>query len=440
MYWQLERLAPNKVQQKLLEPQIFNNETMTKSPMNGTDTNVWKVVTNKKQQKGTQNKMGKVAQVTGTLRRKYEGSNWIIIKKEEMALALEDKIPSPKRKRETTEIIILDEDSDSKMDIDNEERVKDKVILVESSEDDAVLKNLLASKRTKGRSFVNFMDFDSDNDEDDNVDFEANASNADDSNDEDDLAGTHENTNASNDKHKTGFTESDEELFWTEDETKLAVALWNDTEPDQINFVNRRWYYMFSGRTAPLRYPSEDFTADAVKANKGRSKNDLINPWQKKVKAKEPTLVKAQQKEAKKIASRKQQERTTKKTVASTMFASNSQWLDKVEEVVKAASPIGNRKDPKQTPPASKITNHFKPGKVTPPPAKNDLVKKQHTVPNNHKASAQQENSRITNNPYAKGATKSKDSLKSLAEEMDMETQCDTHDMKKIYGIYKEEH
>ena len=88
-----------------------------KSPTNGTNTNGWKVVTSKKQPKGTKNKMGKVAQVRGTSRRKYEGNKGITVKREEMALALENVIPSPKRKRETAqEVIILDEDSDSKMD------------------------------------------------------------------------------------------------------------------------------------------------------------------------------------------------------------------------------------------------------------------------------------------------------------------------------------
>ena len=59
---------------------------------------------------------------------------------------------------------------------------------------------------------------------------------------------------------------------------------------------------MYLGRTAPLRYPSEDFTAAAVKANKGRASNDLINQWQKKIKAKEPELVEFQKKEAETIA------------------------------------------------------------------------------------------------------------------------------------------
>ena len=151
------------------------------------------------------------------------------------------------------------------------------------------------------------MHCDSDNDRDDednDVESKVDAPDADDVSKDGKIIKTDENTIPTNDKdkHNKGFVESDEELFWTEDETKLAVALWNNMEPNQITHVKGRWYHMYSGRTSPLRYLKEDFMADAVKANKGRVANDLINPWQKKIKAKEPELVEFQKQEAEPIA------------------------------------------------------------------------------------------------------------------------------------------
>ena len=163
--------------------------------------------------------MSKLAPVKGPSGKKYEGFNSMIIKKEEVDSALVDKYPSPKRKRGTSnEVIILDDDSDSKMDIDNGTGLRDEVISVESSEDDEILKKLPASKRKKGRSFVNFMDYDSNDDEDgkdNDVESEVDAPDADDASEDDKIIETDENIDATNDKdeHKKGFTESDEELF-----------------------------------------------------------------------------------------------------------------------------------------------------------------------------------------------------------------------------------
>ena len=72
---------------------------------------------------------------------------------------------------------------------------------------------------------------------------------------------------------------------------KLATALWNGANPKEIYHLKGRWFHMYSGRSSPLRDPCDDFIADAVEANKGQKGKDLINPWQKKIKAKEPQLL-----------------------------------------------------------------------------------------------------------------------------------------------------
>ena len=59
---------------------------------------------------------------------KYEGIEGILIKKEEMHAALVNKCPSPKRQRDTSmEVIILDNDSESKTSNKHETGLSDKV-------------------------------------------------------------------------------------------------------------------------------------------------------------------------------------------------------------------------------------------------------------------------------------------------------------------------
>ena len=155
--------------------------------MNGNNTTAWKEVKHKRQTKGKKKNMSKLAQAKGPSGMKYEGMTGMVVKQEEIDSALVEKCPTPKRKRGSSdEVIILDEDGDSKMDIESKTEPGEEVISVESSEDDEVLKKLPAPKRTKGRSFVNFMDYDSDDDEeeeDDNMVFDNNAWDANDAND-----------------------------------------------------------------------------------------------------------------------------------------------------------------------------------------------------------------------------------------------------------------
>ena len=106
---------------------------MTKSPPNGNDTNTWKLVTWNKQNKDKRNMMSKLAPVKGSKGKKYEGINGVTVKIEEMTSALAGKCPSPKRKRDTSEeVIVLDDDSDKKMDIDGA-RLGNEVVIDESS-------------------------------------------------------------------------------------------------------------------------------------------------------------------------------------------------------------------------------------------------------------------------------------------------------------------
>ena len=215
---------------------------------------------------------------------------------------------------------------------------------------------------------------------------------------------------------------------------------------------------MYSGRTAPLRYPSEDFTAAAVKANKGRASDDLINPWLKKTKAKEPALVERQKQEAallEKTRARKASHRSKKATgtkdsrvlppkttVVKTMFAENSQWLNKVEQVVKAASPNTKITKNNTTPSTSKITNHFKAGKVTPPSATASSKKNEPTKPTHQRVGGTAHN--IATNPYNKDTKQSTETTKSITEEMEMEKTKDSSatnttkesTMKKITDIF----
>ena len=271
---------------------------MTKAPTNGTNTNAWKEVVYNKRNKGKRTMPSKLALNKGQKEGKNEGFKSVTVKKKEMTKAMTKRSPSPKRKREpATEVIILSDDSDSKMEVDKEISEEEEVLLVDSSEDDSVLKKLPTPKKKKGRGFVNFMaDFDSDNEdkdmfsEDNDLDDNEDGSKT----NNEDIVKVDENTNDSNDfeEYKKEDTESEEETFWMEEETQLAIALWNDFDPKEVYHVRGRWYHnMYSGRSTLLRDPSNEFMVEAVKVNKGRKGKPLINPWQKKVRSKEPELL-----------------------------------------------------------------------------------------------------------------------------------------------------
>ena len=374
-------------------------KAMTKPPTNGNNSTEWKEVIYVKHTKGKKKTMEKTAEKKGLKAGKYDGINGILVKQEEIKKALVDKSPSPKRKRDnsTEEIIILDDDSDNKTSNKYESESHKEIYSIESSEEDEILQKLPAPRKKKGRRFVDFMDFSDDEDEDMKLD--------DDDQDADEMI--HESTKIvetenpedTNDNVDRMDTDSDDDEFWTKDEVKLAVALWNDADPTQITYLKGRWYHMYSGRNAPLRDPSDEFIADAVKANKGRKTNELINPWPKKQRSKEPKLIEVQKAKektiatttakAEKISNEQGYPKTTapyatgtsvlkpvherkydtshKKTVAPTMFAANQQWLNRAEKVITMASTQQKENKNESTPSPSKITAHFKSSKVTPP-------------------------------------------------------------------------
>ena len=80
-----------------------------------------------------------------------------------------------------------------------------------------------------------------------------------------------ENTKPTNDKVESGKIdiESKDKEYWTKEEMKLVVVLWNNLDPTQITHLKGRWYHMYSRQHALLRDPNNDFTAAVVKANKG---------------------------------------------------------------------------------------------------------------------------------------------------------------------------
>ena len=176
----------------------------------------------------------------------------------------------PKRKRDPSmEVINLSDDSESKMEVDKEIGEDEEVLLVNLSEEDSVLKKLPNLKKKKGHGFVNFMvNLDSDNEDEDMLseedDPDANEEGNETTNTE--IVKLDENSNSSNDckENKTEDTESKEETLWTEEETQLANALWNEVNPKEIYQVKGWWYHMYSGWSTPLREPSDEFTADAV--------------------------------------------------------------------------------------------------------------------------------------------------------------------------------
>ena len=111
----------------------------------------------------------KLALKKGQKEGKNEGFKSVTVKKEEMAKAMTKRSPSPKRKREPPrEVIILSDDSNSKMEVDKEIGEEEEVLSVDSSEDDLVLKKVPTPKKKKRRGFVNFMaDLDSDKEDED---------------------------------------------------------------------------------------------------------------------------------------------------------------------------------------------------------------------------------------------------------------------------------
>ena len=73
-----------------------------------------------------------------------------------------------------------------------------------------------------------------------------------------------------------------------------------------------------------------------------------------------------------------------KKKVATTIFTANTQWLNRVEKVLKAASPTTKRiNTDNPNPNPNPNPNHFKAGKVTPPSAKVSPMRNKSTASTN---------------------------------------------------------
>ena len=142
---------------------------MAKSPTNRTSSNAWKEVVYNKCNKAKAKMASKLAQAKGKKEQKNEEFKSVTVKKEEMTKAMTKGNQTPKRKRDpSTELIILSNDSETKMDIDNETKLNEEFLEVESSKEDSVLKKLPATKKKKGHGFVNFMiDLDSDDEDED---------------------------------------------------------------------------------------------------------------------------------------------------------------------------------------------------------------------------------------------------------------------------------
>ena len=141
---------------------------MMKSPTNGAPTTKWKEITYIKQHKGKKNTMSKTSVKKGSKTNKYDRTKGISVKKEEMQTALVNRCPSPKRKRDnSTEIIVLDDNSDIKMTNKNNAELSDEVVSIKSSEEDEILNKLPKPRRKKERRFVNFMDFDTEDENED---------------------------------------------------------------------------------------------------------------------------------------------------------------------------------------------------------------------------------------------------------------------------------
>ena len=137
---------------------------------------------------------------------------------------------------------------------------KEEVISLESSEDE-ILKKLPTPKRQQGRRNVNFLADLNLDDDDEDMEETKNDQNADENVQILEIPGNqtdNENSNSAiqSEKKEDSLDKSNKESFWTEDEMKLAVALWNDLEPHQIHHIKGRWYHMYSSHTAPLRDPS----------------------------------------------------------------------------------------------------------------------------------------------------------------------------------------
>ena len=85
--------------------------------------------------------LSKLAPAKGQKGRKYEGFKSLMVKKEEMTAAMTERNPPPKRKRDpSTEVIILSDNSENKMEIDKEIEMDEEVLSVNLSEEDLVLK------------------------------------------------------------------------------------------------------------------------------------------------------------------------------------------------------------------------------------------------------------------------------------------------------------
>ena len=162
-----------------------------------------------------------------------------------MALAVADRSSSPKRKRDVSEeITVINDKDESKKEVENAVE-EEEVISIESSKDE-ILKQL-PQKRKKGRKFVNFVDSDSE-EEDEYMDKPK-----DDEAKDDFFAADIEEID-NNENFKISKESKDKEIVeeenkdktsWTEDKMKIAVALWNDLKPVQVYHVKGRWYHMY---------------------------------------------------------------------------------------------------------------------------------------------------------------------------------------------------
>ena len=383
---------------------------MVKSPPNATNNNVWKEVVYHKRNKGKARMQRDLAAIQEEKGKKKEGFKTVMVKKEEMTKAMMARKPSPKRKRDPhSEVIVLSDDSESKMDIDTDIEKDEDNLVEDSSEEDSVLKKLPTPKKKKGRNFVDFMAALDSDEEDEDMLLEPNDQDSDKEDNEPtntEIVKLDAKSNDSNDCDEKVYEDQDsnDDSFWTEDEVQLATALWNEVNLKEVFQVKGRWNHMYSGRSAPLRDPSSDFIADAVDANKGRKGKDLINPWQRKIPAKEPKLLQLQKERAEQLEKNKGEEgrnktpsrwkeqikksiekgsslkqpkdneerSTPKKTLVKTMFSANQQWLNQAESVAKSATAHTDKETPPQKKigsgktSATKITNHFQTSKVTP--------------------------------------------------------------------------
>ena len=396
---------------------------MAKSPPTATTDNDWKEVRYNKRSKGKGIMKTESSRTKKVQERQNEKIKSVTVKKVAMGGTMTKRTPSPKRKRDPDEVIALSGNSEEHMDIDTESKKDEKDTLEDSSEEDSILKQILKPKKRKGRRHVDFMaDMDTDDEEED-MEIDLNDRDADETerkpSADTEIIELDDQSDSTNDRYenKNEEEESDDELFWSKEEERLATALWNEADPEDIYRVNGSWYHKYSGRTAPLRDPCNEFIADAVEANKGRKGKNLINPWPRKTVPKEPALLQLQKEQAKQQENNKteatskaatsrwkeqikksiekgsvfKKKNQPKKTVAPTMYSANKEWHDKVEKIVKTASPLKGPGKPQTnqvkpndnaTPPKkqtgsektveTKITKHFK---VTPTSTTSELKK-----------------------------------------------------------------